>query len=201
MSYRVSDDDRERVAERLRRAAGDGRLTLDELDARLTDAFAARTYADLAPLVDDLPPEAGADVVPRPTPAAPVAPVAPVRREELVVSGNGSMRRRGRWVVPPRIRIERKFGSVILDFRAAELTSRQVEVDVATAYGSVELVLPDGASVSVDSRHDWGTVRNTVPEVTDSGGPHFVVTGWMKFGSLRIRYGFGHRYRARRRGR
>src|SRR4051794_23986558 len=34
MTYRVSDEDRERVAERLRRAAGDGRLTLDELDAR-----------------------------------------------------------------------------------------------------------------------------------------------------------------------
>jgi hypothetical protein len=193
MTYRVSDEDRERVAERLRRAAGDGRLTLDELDARLTDAFAARTYADLAPLVDDLPPEEGVDVPPRP------ASRMPPRREELLLSGNGSLRRKGRWVVPPRIRVERKHGSVILDFREAVLTSRQVEVDVATMHGSVELVLPDGASASVDSRHDWGSVRTTVPEITDSGGPHFAIKGWMKFGSLRIRYGFGHRYRARRR--
>lgn len=196
MSYRASDEDRELVAERLRRAAGDGRLTLDELDARLTEAFGARTYADLAPLVDDLPPEED-DTAVVPSPAA----AASAAREELVISGNGSVRRRGRWVVPARIRVERRYGSVILDFREAVLTSRRVEVDVATTYGSVELVLPDGASVSVDSRHDWGTVRNTVPEVADSGGPHFAVTGWMKFGSLRIRYGFGHRYRARRRAR
>lgn len=192
MSYRVSDEDRERVAERLRRAAGDGRLTLDELDARLTDAFGARTYADLAPLVDDLPPEDGADVL------VPPGPTAPARREELVLSGHGSVRRKGRWVVPPRIRVERRYGSVILDFREAVLTSRRIEVDVATRYGSVELVLPDGASASVDSKHDWGQVRNTVPEVTDSGGPHFAVKGWMTFGSLRIRYGYGHRLRARR---
>lgn len=195
MTYRVSDEEREQVAELLRRAAGDGRLTLEELDTRLTEAFDARTYADLAPLVDDLPPEEGAVVPSRPAEAA----RAP--REELVIGGNGSAQRKGRWIAPSRIRIERRHGSVILDFREAVLTSRQIEVNIATKYGSVQLVLPDGASVSVDSQHDWGSVRNTVPEVTDSGGPHFAITGWMKFGSLRIRYGYGHRYRARRPGR
>lgn len=52
---RVSDSDRDRVAERLRVAAGEGRLGADELEDRLERAFAARTEAELAPLTADLP--------------------------------------------------------------------------------------------------------------------------------------------------
>ena len=56
-ALRVADADRERVAERLRRAAGEGRLAPEELEERLEAAFGARTQADLAPLVADLPAE------------------------------------------------------------------------------------------------------------------------------------------------
>ena len=52
---RASDADRDRVAERLRSAAGEGRLSSDELEERLEAAFAARTDAELAPLTADLP--------------------------------------------------------------------------------------------------------------------------------------------------
>jgi Domain of unknown function (DUF1707) len=66
LSLRAADADRERVAERLRRAAGEGRLAPEELEERLEAAFAARTQADLAPLVADLPAESPAR--PRPAP-------------------------------------------------------------------------------------------------------------------------------------
>ena len=56
-ALRIADADRERVAERLRRAAGEGRLAPEELEQRLEAAFGARTQADLAPLVADLPAE------------------------------------------------------------------------------------------------------------------------------------------------
>jgi hypothetical protein len=56
-ALRIADADRERVAERLRRAAGEGRLAPEELEERLDTAFSARTEAELAPLVADLPPE------------------------------------------------------------------------------------------------------------------------------------------------
>ncbi|TDE09085.1 DUF1707 SHOCT-like domain-containing protein [Jiangella asiatica] len=52
---RCSDVDRERVAEALRQAAGDGRLTLSELEERLEATFSARTYGDLQPITRDLP--------------------------------------------------------------------------------------------------------------------------------------------------
>ncbi len=55
---RASDADREQIAERLRRAATEGRLHDDELDERLGAAFSARTYGELDRLVVDLPPAA-----------------------------------------------------------------------------------------------------------------------------------------------
>jgi Flp pilus assembly protein TadB len=52
---RASDLDRERVAERLRQAAAEGRLVAEELEERLGEAFSARTYGQLDALVTDLP--------------------------------------------------------------------------------------------------------------------------------------------------
>lgn len=54
-SVRASDADRERVAERLRHATSEGRLTGDELEERLEALYASRTYGDLDALVADLP--------------------------------------------------------------------------------------------------------------------------------------------------
>ena len=51
----VADGDREKVIARLRRAAGQGRLTVDELEERVERALRARTPDDLRPLVSDLP--------------------------------------------------------------------------------------------------------------------------------------------------
>jgi Domain of unknown function (DUF1707) len=53
---RTSDAERERVVEALRTHAGEGRLDADELEERLERAYAARTRADLVPLLADLPP-------------------------------------------------------------------------------------------------------------------------------------------------
>ena len=57
-SIRASDADRDAVAERLRRAAVEGRIDADELDERLHVALRARTYGELQRLLGDLPREA-----------------------------------------------------------------------------------------------------------------------------------------------
>ena len=54
---RASDAEREHTANALRTHAATGRLDPDELEDRLERAFAARTRADLEPLVADLPPQ------------------------------------------------------------------------------------------------------------------------------------------------
>ncbi|MHC1562879.1 DUF1707 SHOCT-like domain-containing protein [Actinomycetospora sp. C-140] len=61
---RVGDVERERVAERLASAHGEGRLTLAEYDERVRAAHGAVVAADLEPLTADLP------TGPAPAPAA-----------------------------------------------------------------------------------------------------------------------------------
>ena len=81
--FRASHADREKVVGALQAAFVQGRLTADELDERVGQALAARTYADLAALTTDLP----ADPTPavQPAPARQPAPAqhqAPVRRPQ-----------------------------------------------------------------------------------------------------------------------
>jgi hypothetical protein len=52
---RASDAERETVAAALGRSAAQGRLTLEELEQRLSSAYAAKTCAELEPLLADLP--------------------------------------------------------------------------------------------------------------------------------------------------
>jgi len=73
--FRASHTDREQVVGVLQAAFVQGRLTTAELDERVGQALAARTYADLAALTADLPAD--------PTPAVQPAPAplpAPARR-------------------------------------------------------------------------------------------------------------------------
>jgi hypothetical protein len=75
-TMRAADHDRQRVAERLHGALGEGRLSLQEYDERVRAAYAARTYTDLDGLLTDLPAaRPGTLAVPanqRPVPQAPV---------------------------------------------------------------------------------------------------------------------------------
>ena len=66
---RVSDADRERVADRLREHFAEGRLSSDELDERITAALSAKTFGDLRRVTADLP-----DPGPVPGQAPPVPP-------------------------------------------------------------------------------------------------------------------------------
>src|ERR1700750_603001 len=54
-NVRVGDADREAIAAQLREHFADGRLTLEELNERLDQTFAAKTRADLTAVMRDLP--------------------------------------------------------------------------------------------------------------------------------------------------
>jgi uncharacterized protein DUF1707 len=68
---RVSDADRDRVTTRLREHFGEGRLTQDELNERISGALNAKTVGDLRRVMADLP-----EPVPVPTRATQHAPWA-----------------------------------------------------------------------------------------------------------------------------
>ncbi len=54
-TLRAADADRHQIADRLKAALDEGRLSLDEYDERVRQAYAALTYAELLILVADLP--------------------------------------------------------------------------------------------------------------------------------------------------
>ncbi|WP_250001339.1 DUF1707 domain-containing protein [Actinoplanes sp. M2I2] len=73
---RAGDGDRKAVAEQLKSALDEGRLDLHEYDERLQRTYAARTYADLDGLLDDLPgtvPVQHSQIQPAGSPPAPTA--------------------------------------------------------------------------------------------------------------------------------
>ena len=84
---RISTDERDRAAERLREDLVEGRLTLEEFSSRLDLVYRAETAADLAAVAADLP-------APRP-PARPAS--------KWVVAVMGGSDKKGRWRVAERV--------------------------------------------------------------------------------------------------
>jgi hypothetical protein len=137
----ASDAERDAATERLQVAFAEGRLTDSEFDQRMRSALTARTRAELAGLVADLPEQA---LQVRPD----LAPAAGTRGPgRLVVSFKSSIRRAGRWRVPRRYTAVIYKGTGVLDLRAAELTA-PVTTIVAVAYKSqVDILVPPGVRV------------------------------------------------------
>jgi hypothetical protein len=54
-TLRAADGDRQKIADQLKAALDEGRLSLHEYDDRVRVAYAAKTYKDLLLLVADLP--------------------------------------------------------------------------------------------------------------------------------------------------
>jgi hypothetical protein len=99
---RAADADRERAAQRLRRAHDEGRVGLLEFDERVAAAYGARTYADLAPLTADLPPDPWRE---RPGSSSPAeSPRAPRSDRSAAVAPGAGRGRRG-WALSRRIEL------------------------------------------------------------------------------------------------
>jgi hypothetical protein len=147
---RASHADRDRTAELLRVAAGDGRLTPEELDERLEAALTAKTLSELAVLTTDLPAMPG-----RP------GDVAPPQAKDLVrfASKGGNVIRNGQWVVPASIEAKVTGGNVKLDLTAAVITLPTLTVDADLRGGNLILVTRPGIIVDTD---DLTTVGGNV---------------------------------------
>jgi DUF1707 SHOCT-like domain len=176
---RASHQDRDRVVEILRVAAGDGRLTAEELDQRLEAALTARTYAELAVLTTDLPAAgpAGAVAVPEP------------KDMVRIDCGSGHARRDGRWVVPSRMEVRVTSGSVRLDFTEAVITQPTLRIDAGVNSGHLKLVTKPGIVVDAD---DVG-VRSGEVKIREPWGHDVPVTlrielvGQVRSGSITAR--------------
>lgn len=143
---RASDADRDRVAEVLRQAAGEGRITVEELDERIDRALGARTHGELAELTADLPPTAHAAAAPA-TPALPVRPGEGGRRWLIsIMSGHD---RRGHWRLGERLTSINIMGGGDIDLNDAELSAHETTIHVLAIMGGATVRVPEGPDVRV----------------------------------------------------
>ena len=133
-ALRTSDAERDDALAMLRQAAGEGRLTLEEMVERVDLVLAARTRGELAATTADLP-------------AAP----APSRRRpsRWLVGIMGGMDRRGRWRVARRCWVFNLMGGCDLDLRAASAEDPETEIVVISLMGGSDIGVPEGTAVAL----------------------------------------------------
>jgi hypothetical protein len=190
---RASDVDRERVAEHLRDALAEGRLDMAEFEERLETTYQARTYAELAPIIRDLPV------------AGVVAPVVDMTKHPQpsgswggrIVGGEGSstwgvgvmsgFQRKGRWTAPKRFNCFAFWGGGEIDLREADFADREVVINCIAIMGGMNVVVPPGVEVVVRGIGIMGGFDHSQEGVPGApGAPRVIITGFAFWGGVGV---------------
>lgn len=180
---RVSDHDREQVAEQLRQAAGDGRLTLDELDDRLAQAYAAKTFGDLEPLTDDLP---AAGKGPAPDPAI-ISRVGGTATSHFAFSIMGGFGRKGNWVMPANFTAITCMGGGAIDLREASFAEPNVTIRAFALMGGIEIVVPEDVEVVLHGVPIMGGVDGPAGSNPPPGAPRVTIIAVAVMGGIEVK--------------
>ncbi|MDG9726082.1 DUF1707 domain-containing protein [Streptomyces sp. DH41] len=174
---RASHADRDRVVDILSGAAGDGRLTAEELDERVGAALTARTLGELAALTADLPVVAGE------------GPVAEAKDVVRIEQEGASTRRGDGWVVPRRMEIRSAWGEVTLDLTRAVIAHDTLHIDLDMRAGALRIVTRPGIVVDTDALvASYAEVK--IARAVDTGTPVVLrvrVTGGISWGQVVVR--------------
>jgi Domain of unknown function (DUF1707) len=179
---RISDDDRHRVAEVLRDAAGEGRLDLDELDERLEATYAAKVYGDLVPIVVDLPGHQLDE--PKPTPPALRKHTAPAvgtaSRYDRSLAIMGGQERKGVWEVGPTHTAFTLMGGIDLELREAVFAAPEVVITANAVMGGIDIYVNAHTKVVLEGVGIMGAFdqgRDKVEPELDGASPVVRVKG------------------------
>lgn len=188
---RISDADREKVAQVLHTAMSEGRITINELEDRLTDVYSAKTVGDLKPVTADL----------QHTTAA----IEPATSRELglpdsrigghpdsgasiaILSGAS---RKGSWVVPPQHNSFAFWGGVDLDLRQARFAEKHSTITAVAIMGGINVIVPDDVNVEVTGVGFMGTFefedRAHTPPASPTA-PTIKITGLAFWGGVVVK--------------
>lgn len=185
---RISDADRQRVADVLRDAAGEGRIDLDELEERLEQTWAARTYGDLVPITLDLQ-ATGPAVPPAAAPARRPSGGVPAVGHASSLAIMGEVKRQGVWSVPAHHSSFALMGSVVVDLREAQLEAHETQINASAIMGEVKVIVPAHVHVIVDGTPIMGEYtqqRDKVDSEVGPGSPVVRVKGMALMGSVNV---------------
>lgn len=173
-ALRISDADRNGTLRRLHNAVALGLIDIGEFEERSAQVSQARLRAELDTLVGDLP--------------GPRSIVTSAADRVELRGWAGSLKRHGEWIVPTRLALVRRLGSVQLDLVHARFAGPVVVIELDMRCGSVDIRLPDGASASIDDVEVYvGSANDLRKDAPADGTPHVVLTGRVVCGSVDIR--------------
>lgn len=177
------DAARERAVERLSIHYARDQLTLEELESRLEQAYAARTPEALDHVLVGLP---ALTVAPAPTAAVPAGKRPKARNFIAVMSG---VIRRGAWVVPKHIHAVAFMGGVELDLRDAVLDPGVTEIDVLAVMGGVVVTVAPNVRLETDGGAFMGGFEDQLklPASGDPNAPVVRLTGFAFMGGVEAR--------------
>jgi hypothetical protein len=179
---RISDTDRDRAAEVLREAHAQGRITVDELDERLTSVYSAKTFADLVPVTRDLP------ATPGPAVAAPArSRIGGTPRFKLSLAILGGASRDGQWVVPPEYTAVATLGGIKLDMRDATFAEAETTIKAVAVMGGMEITVPEDAEVEVGAIGLMGGVDHGAEGPGAPDAPRIRITGVAVMGGIEVK--------------
>ncbi|MER5543250.1 DUF1707 SHOCT-like domain-containing protein [Streptomyces sp. NPDC001118] len=186
---RASDADRDRIADILREALAEGRLTADEHAERVEGVLHAKTVGELEVFIRDLPAAhqrpaapAYAPVPPRPAPGA-----IPPEADANVVAVLSSAVRRGRWRPGRRLHAYSVFGSVEIDLSEAIFEYQQVVIKAISVFGDVQIRVPENVTLRGTGGGVLGNFEVDTLDSVEPDAPVVYVDGWSVLGNVEAR--------------
>ena len=180
---RASDADRDRIADILRDAMAEGRLTADEHAERVDLVYRAKTVNELEPLVKDLPVSGGTTAYSAATPYS-YGPEPSTGPAENLVAIFSSSTRKGRWRVGGRTNAFSLFGSVEIDLTEALFGQRLTVINATSVFGTVDIRVPENISLRGSGTGIFGNFEVVTLESADPEAPVVVVNGFSVFGNV-----------------
>ncbi|MER6524717.1 DUF1707 domain-containing protein [Streptomyces sp. NPDC001508] len=184
---RASDADRDRIADILRDALAEGRLTADEHAERVEGVLNAKTVGELEVFIRDLPaahgrPAASAYAQPRPAPGA-----IPTEADTNIVAVFSSAVRKGRWRAGRRMHAYSVFGSVEIDLSEAIFEYQQVVIKAVSVFGDVQIRVPENVSLRGTGGGVLGNFEVHTLDSAEPEAPVVYVDGWAVLGNVEAR--------------
>lgn len=182
---RASNADRERIAKILHDAMAEGRLTVDELEERLDQVYAAKTMGDLVPVTRDLPVQHQAAA--QHAVALPSDRVGGRGTSSTAIAIMSGSQRKGPWTVPPTFTAFAMMGGIEIDLTDARFEDPETTIQVFTIMGGVEITVPEDVTVHVTGVGFMGAFEDSAHVIGPPGGPVIKITGFAFWGGVEVK--------------
>ncbi|MFD6417093.1 DUF1707 domain-containing protein [Streptomyces sp. NPDC060194] len=188
-ALRASDADRDRIADILRDALAEGRLTAEEHSERIEGVYRAKTVGELEPLVGDLPAPGARGAAAGATGgySYDAAANVPAPAEDTLVACFSSSTRVGRWRVSRRTKAFAVFGNVEIDLTEAYFEHQHVVIEAVSVFGNVEVRVPENITLRGNGSGVLGNFEIVGLEADNPSAPVVTVKGWSVLGNIEAR--------------